>query len=104
MSRTKNVQISDQVTMLSGVTRPIDDLGRIVLPKEMRDVFNWQPGMKVEVLACEMNDEEVMVVRQHHSSCMLCRSRDNLHCIEKHGRNNILVCSQCVELIIQSEV
>mgnify|MGYP000250299759 CR=1 FL=1 len=37
-----------------GITRPVDDLGRIVIPKEIRKVLGIQPG---DVLLIPMTGE-----------------------------------------------
>ncbi|MRX70877.1 AbrB family transcriptional regulator [Bacillus lacus] len=34
-----------------GIVRNVDKLGRIVLPKESRDIFGWEPGTPIEIMA-----------------------------------------------------
>jgi AbrB family transcriptional regulator (stage V sporulation protein T) len=41
-----------------GIVRRIDDLGRIVIPKEVRKVNGWKAGTPVEMFA---TDEGIMV-------------------------------------------
>lgn len=41
-----------------GIVRRIDDLGRIVIPKEVRKVNGWNAGTPVEMFA---TDEGIMV-------------------------------------------
>ena len=36
-----------------GLVRKIDDLGRVVIPKEFRKTFNWPIGMEVEISAAD---------------------------------------------------
>lgn len=36
-----------------GVVRRIDDLGRVVAPKEVRKALNWNPGTAIEMFAVE---------------------------------------------------
>lgn len=31
------------------MTRPIDNLGRVVIPMEIRKQLNWEPGTKVDI-------------------------------------------------------
>ena len=38
-----------------GPVRKIDDLGRVVIPKEFRKTFNWPIGMEVEISAADGN-------------------------------------------------
>lgn len=33
----------------TGITRKIDDLGRIVIPKELRNTYHLEPGTMVEI-------------------------------------------------------
>lgn len=35
------------------MTRPIDNLGRIVIPMEIRKQLNWEPGTKVDICGTE---------------------------------------------------
>lgn len=35
------------------MTRPIDQLGRIVIPMEIRKQLNWEPGTKVDICGTE---------------------------------------------------
>ena len=35
--------------MKTGMTRPVDSLGRIVIPKEIRNTFNLVEGTKIEL-------------------------------------------------------
>ena len=36
-----------------GPVRKIDNLGRVVIPKEFRKTFNWPIGMEVEISAAD---------------------------------------------------
>ena len=36
--------------MVSGIIRRIDDLGRIVIPKEIRRVRGWEEGAPIEII------------------------------------------------------
>ena len=35
------------------MTRPIDNLGRVVIPMEIRKQLNWEPGTKVDICGTE---------------------------------------------------
>ena len=35
------------------MTRPIDNLGRVVIPMEIRKQLNWDPGTKVDICGIE---------------------------------------------------
>ncbi len=36
--------------MVSGIIRRIDDLGRVVIPKEIRRVRGWEEGAPIEII------------------------------------------------------
>ncbi|QDA30280.1 AbrB/MazE/SpoVT family DNA-binding domain-containing protein [Paenibacillus polymyxa] len=61
----------------TGMTRPLDALGRIVIPKEMRRVLNYEIGDPIEFFL----DEEVgiLCLRKYIGvACMLCGSLESL--------------------------
>jgi len=68
----------------------MDDLGRIVIPADMREALGWDTGKKLEIV---MNDDpmEPIVLREALTRCSLCREefRDLLP-VEKG-----YVCPQC---------
>src|SRR5512140_3142813 len=54
----------------TGIVRRVDDLGRIVLPMELRRTLgiNVKDPMSISV------DGERIIVSKHHDSCVLCGS------------------------------
>ena len=52
----------------TGMTRPVDDLGRIVIPKELRDGLDIRPTDRMEFW---MTDEG-MVLRKAEERCAVC--------------------------------
>ena len=58
---------------VTGITRPIDDLGRVVIPKELRDSLHWPARERIEILTTEIDGENVVVLRKSVSDrCALC--------------------------------
>ena len=51
-----------------GPVRKIDDLGRVVIPKEFRKTFNWPIGMEVEIFAA---DGKVIVAKHFNGLFLL---------------------------------
>lgn len=51
-----------------GLVRKIDDLGRVVIPKEFRKTFNWPIGMEVEISAADGK----VIVAKHSTACVFC--------------------------------
>lgn len=56
--------------------RLIDELGRIVLPAEARQVMDWSEKTPVEIWVNATNNE--IVIRQHTFVCTYCSSTENL--------------------------
>ena len=50
-----------------GPVRKIDDLGRVVIPKEFRKTFNWPIGMEVEISAADGK----VIVAKHFNGLFL---------------------------------
>ncbi len=77
--------------MKAVVTRPIDNLGRIVLPKEMRDRHGLKVGMSLDIV---MDDAGNIILSKSNQFCRLCG---------KDGKgkvvNNVFICITCVEQI-----
>lgn len=72
----------------TGIVRRIDRLGRVVIPKEVRDAFGI--GRDAE-LAFAVDGESVVLAPQTHV-CTFCGSRD--HVIPFHGKG---ICVECVQ-------
>lgn len=78
----------------TGVVRKIDELGRLVLPKEYRTILGIQGMDPVEIHLVQ--DE--MIIRKHEPACTLCGSREALRQI-----NGKTICAQCVRDICAME-
>lgn len=71
-----------------GMVRPIDEMGRIVLPKELRKQFNIQDGVdSVEVFV----DDDKIVLKKYAPSCIFCGNVENS--VEYKGQR---ICPDCV--------
>ena len=70
----------------TGVVRKIDELGRIVLPSELRRVFGIREGDELEISV----DGERVILQKRQDVCLFCgkESPD----VEFKGR---VVCSAC---------
>lgn len=51
-----------------GVTRGVDALGRVVLPKELRRTLGIEPGQPMEILV----DGNAVVLRKYAPGCVFC--------------------------------
>lgn len=80
--RTKNMKST-------GIVRPIDELGRIVLPKELRRSMDLESkGASVEIFV----DEDKIVLKKHAPSCVFCGNASDV--VYLKGK---LVCRTCVK-------
>ena len=73
---------------IGGVTRPIDQLGRIVIPKSMRKALLIETN---DVLDITVEGERI-IVQKCRDGCVFCDSTDRL--VVYNGRK---VCAACVE-------
>ncbi|MGF7086551.1 transcriptional pleiotropic regulator of transition state genes [Kroppenstedtia sanguinis] len=71
-----------------GIVRKVDHLGRIVLPKELRETMNIQAHDGVEIFV----DHEQIVMRKYNPSCIFCDSSESLY--QFRGK---IVCRECLE-------
>ena len=70
----------------TGITRKIDELGRIVLPIELRRTMNMNVHDPIEVYV----DGDSIVLKKYEPSCIFCGSLDGIT-VYKH----ISVCKKC---------
>jgi transcriptional pleiotropic regulator of transition state genes len=74
------------------ITRRMDQLGRVVLPMEMRRVLDIQPGDSMEVFTAD----NAIILRKYWRGCVFCANMD--HLIEFRGRQ---VCPECLKELQQ---
>ena len=72
----------------TGIVRNVDDLGRVVLPIEMRKTMNIAPKDPIEIYV----EEDSIILKKYETGCHFCGSlAGNEYYKEK------LVCKTCVE-------
>ena len=71
-----------------GMVRKIDELGRIVLPIEIRKMMDLSPGNGVEIFS----DKDRIILQKYAPSCIFCGEADTI-VIYKDKR----VCKACLE-------
>ena len=72
----------------TGIVRKLDTLGRVVLPKELRDLFDIKHNDSLEIFV----DQENIVLRKYQPSCIFCNSLDNIE-VYKDKK----VCAECIK-------
>ena len=71
----------------TGIVRRIDDLGRLVLPIELRRVMGIEIKDYVEIYV----DDESIILKKYAPACIFCGSADNME--NYMGRR---VCKECI--------
>lgn len=80
-----------------GMVRAIDRLGRIVLPKELRQVLNLPEGAPVEIFV--QDEEQRIILRKYQTlACFICQSVDDL--LLFHNKH---ICTSCLKQMIDEE-
>lgn len=71
----------------TGVCKTIDDLGRIVIPKEIRKNLGFDIRSSVELYV----EGDSLIVKKAKDSCVFCGSEENL--TEYKGK---IICQNCI--------
>ncbi len=72
----------------TGIVRQIDDLGRFVIPKEIRKTLNIECGDHLETFT----ENDRIILKKYAPACIFCGELENV--INFKGK---LVCSHCIE-------
>ena len=74
----------------TGIVRKVDELGRIVLPIELRRTLDIEERDSLEIYL----DGDKIVLQKYEPACLFCGSNHGL--ISYKGKN---ICSECAESI-----
>ena len=74
----------------TGIIRRVDELGRVVIPIEIRNKFGIAEKDPIEIFV----DGSSIVLKKHEENCIFCGNTKNL--LEYKGR---LVCDKCANQI-----
>ena len=72
----------------TGIVRPVDPLGRVVIPVELRRNLNIKTDDSLEVF---VNGEYIML-KKYEPACIFCGNAKDVENI--HGKN---VCRECLD-------
>lgn len=70
----------------TGIVRAVDNLGRVVIPKELRRTFGIAEGDPLEIFV----DGQNIIFRKYQPGCVLCGSMVNTQTVR--GK---LICGAC---------
>ena len=73
----------------TGIIRGLDNMGRVVIPKEIRKVLDMTES--VDAIEIYMQDD-CIVLKKHKPSCIFCSTEED--CIEFENQT---VCKNCIE-------
>lgn len=76
----------------TGIVRKTDELGRIVLPIELRRLLNIENRDGLEIFV----DQDCIILRKYEPTCVLCGSAEE---VSKFKNKN--VCKKCIATMSQ---
>ena len=76
-----------------GIVRKVDDLGRIVLPRELRKVLEINERDSMEIFV----DGGSIILKKYEPSCSFCGNADNITVFK--GKN---ICQSCLNQLKSS--
>ena len=77
----------------TGIVRKLDELGRIVIPKEIRGTLKIEHKDPVEIYV----DGESIILRKYEPSCIFCGSNNDIVTYEEKK-----VCKTCIEKLSET--
>lgn len=78
-----------------GIVRRIDELGRIVIPKEIRRTNGIEDGDPMEIYT---DGEKIILTKYETRVCVLCGCKDWTVLIERNGKH---ICKDCIDELVE---
>ncbi|NLM51274.1 MAG: AbrB/MazE/SpoVT family DNA-binding domain-containing protein [Firmicutes bacterium] len=72
----------------TGIVRKVDELGRVVIPIELRRTLGIDVKDSLEIYV----DSERIILKKYEPACLFCGNADNV----KHFKGRI-VCKECIK-------
>lgn len=76
----------------TGITKKIDDLGRIVIPKELLNSVNISKGDIAELFI----EGDNIIITKYTKDCIFCGNTQNLHNFKDKN-----ICTDCIKKIAE---
>ncbi|MDT8719504.1 AbrB/MazE/SpoVT family DNA-binding domain-containing protein [Clostridium sp. 19966] len=77
-----------------GIVRNVDELGRVVIPKETRDKLMIKIGDSLEIFY----DETSIYLRKYAPGCTFCNNVNNIRKFR-----GIYICDECYDELVNKE-
>ena len=74
----------------TGIVRKVDELGRIVLPIELRRTLDIAEKDSLEIYV----DEDAIILRKYQPACIFCDNAKDI--VSFKGKN---ICPECIKLM-----
>lgn len=74
----------------TGIVRRVDDLGRVVIPKELRKCFGIVEGDPLEIYT----EGEQIILKKYQPACIFCGEANDI--VNYKGKN---ICKKCLKEI-----
>lgn len=72
----------------TGILRPVDNLGRVVIPMEIRNTLGIKPKDPLEIFT----DGESIILKKYSPSCVFCGNADDVLLFEEKR-----ICRECLK-------
>lgn len=72
----------------TGILRPVDNLGRVVIPMEIRNTLGIKPKDPIEIFT----DGESIILKKYSPSCVFCGNADDVLLFEEKR-----ICRECLK-------
>lgn len=79
----------------TGIVRKVDELGRIVIPKELRAKFNINEKDALEIFV----DNNTIILKKYEPFCIFCGSSNALFTYS--GKNVCSACAKKMQFFVQ---
>ncbi|OJV65235.1 MAG: hypothetical protein BGO41_01345 [Clostridiales bacterium 38-18] len=73
----------------TGIVRKIDDNGRLVIPKELRDMLHLTGDYEV------FSEDDLIIIKRYYERCRICASSEHELTVFK----DVLICVDCIDFI-----
>ena len=77
----------------TGIVRKVDELGRVVIPIELRRTLGIDLKDALEIYV----DEDRVILRKYEPACIFCGNANDVHYF-----HNKLICRECAKKLAES--